>query len=392
MRKVYLDSASTTYVNNQVLQEMMPVYSSVYGNSSSLHSFGRDALNLLDDARAKVAKSIGAKTNEIYFTSGGTESNNWAIIGLARANRDKGNHIITSQIEHSSILDACKQLEKEGFEVTYLPVDKNGFVKLEALLHAMKKETILVSIMAANNEVGTIQNLNAIARSVKERGVLFHTDAVSAYSQMNLDVNQLPIDAMSISAHKIYGPKGIGALYVKKGVKIDSFIVGGNQEYGKRAGTTNVAEAVGFGKAAELATKDITLNAQKSKRIRDYFTKEVTEKIEHVHLNGHLIQRLPNIVNLSFEFCERESLLLMLDMAGIAVSTGSACTSGSLEPSHVLKAMGLPNELSHTALRFSFPKNVSKEDIDYVVEELVKAVKKLREISPLNKSVVKEDK
>lgn len=392
MRRVYLDSASTTYVNNQVLQKMMPIYSSVYGNSSSLHSFGRDALNLLDEAREKIAKSIGAKTNEIYFTSGGAEANNWAIIGLARANKHKGNHIITSQIEHSTILDACKKLEQEGFEVTYLPVDKYGFVKLDALMHAIKKETILVSIMAANNEVGTIQNLNAIARSVKEKGIIFHTDAVAAYGAIHLDVNQIPIDSMSLSAHKIYGPKGIGALYVKKGVKIEPYIVGGNQEYAKRAGTTNVAEAVGFGVAAELATIDITMNSLKVKKMRDYFTKKVTDSIENVHLNGHLIQRLPGIVNLSFEFCEKESLLLLLDMAGIAVSTGSACTSGSLQPSHVLKAMGLDISLSQSAIRFSFPKNITIEDIDYVVEELKKAVKKLREISPLNKSVVKEGK
>lgn len=392
MKKVYLDSASTTYVNNQVLQAMMPIYSSVYGNSSSLHSFGRDALNLLDEARAKIAKSIGAKTNEIYFTSGGTEANNWALIGLARANKHKGNHIITSQIEHSSVLDACKQLEQEGFRVTYLPVDKNGFVRLDALLHAICPSTILVSVMAANNEVGTIQNLNAIARTVKEKDIIFHTDAVCAYGAINIDVSQLPIDAMSISAHKVYGPKGIGALYVKKGININSYILGGNQEYGKRAGTTNVAEAVGFGKAAELITRDITLNVQKLRRVRDYFTNQVMEKIENVHLNGHLIQRLPSVVNLSFEFCEKESLLLLLDMAGIAVSSGSACTSGSLEPSHVLKAMGLPKELSQSAIRFSFAKNITMEDVDYVVEELVKAVKKLRDISPLNKSVVKEAK
>ena len=389
MKKVYLDSASTTYVSNQVLQEMLPVFGEVYGNSSSLHSFGRDALNLLDEARAKIASSIGAKTNEIYFTSGGTEANNWAILGLARANKDKGKHIITSSIEHSSVLDACKVLEKEGFEVTYIPVDKNGFIKLEALLHAMRKDTILVSIMTANNEVGTIQNLNAIARSVEEKGIIFHTDAVSAFGNINIDVSKLPIDSMSISAHKIYGPKGIGALYVKKGVKIESLVVGGNQEYGKRAGTTNVAGAIGFAKACELATKDITLNAQRIRKLRDYFTNQVMDRIENVHLNGHLIQRLPNMVNLSFEFCERESLLLMLDMKGIAVSTGSACTSGSLLPSHVLRAMGLPNELCTTALRFSFPKNITKEDIDYVVDELARAVKKLREISPLNKSVVK---
>lgn len=391
MKRVYLDSAATTYVNSQVLQEMMPIFNSIYGNSSSLHSFGRDALNLLDNARALVAKSIGAKPSEIYFTSGGTESNNWALIGLAHANKDKGKHIITSQIEHHSILQACKQLEQEGFEITYLPVDKEGFVRIDALLHEMRNDTILVSIMAANNEVGTIQNLNAIARCVKEKGIIFHTDAVSAYGAINIDVNMIPIDSMSLSAHKIYGPKGIGALYVKKGVKITPYILGGNQEYGKRGGTTNVAAAVGFGKAAELISQNITTNAQKLRKIRDYLYSQIKEKIENVHLNGTLIQRLPNLVNLSFEFCEKESLLLLLDMAGIAVSTGSACSSGSVEPSHVLSAMGIDKSLSQSALRFSIPKNVTFEDIDYVVDELVKAVKKLREISPLNKSVVKED-
>lgn len=387
-KKVYLDAAATTYINNQVLAEMMPVLTTEYGNPNSLHTFGQNAKRYLDTARKRVADGIGAEPSEIYFTSGGTEADNWAIIGLARANKDKGNHIITSKIEHHAILDACKQLEKEGFKVTYLPVDKYGIVSLSALMHEIRKDTILVSIMVANNEVGTIQNLNAIARTVKEKDIIFHCDAVQALGNIHLNVNELNIDAMSLSSHKIYGPTGAGALYVRKGIKIDSLLKGGSQESGKRGGTVNLPAIVGFGKAVELVTKDVTGNAQKLRHLREYFTKRVMEKIDHVHLLGHPHQRLPGMVTLSFEFVEGEALLMLLDMSGIAVSTGSACTSNSLDPSHVLMAMNIEHDLAQTAVRFSIAKNVTKEDLDYVVNELVKHVKKLREISPLHISVV----
>lgn len=385
-RKVYLDSAATTYVNREVLAEMMPVFNSIYGNPASVHSVGREAQNLLDNARTKIAHGINAETSEIYFTSGGTEANNWAILGLARANKDKGKHIITSKIEHESVLQACKQLEKEGFTVSYIGCDESGIVSLSQLMSAIRKDTILVSIMVANNEVGTIQNLNAIARTVKEKNILFHCDAVQALGSVPLNVKTIPIDAMSISAHKIYGPKGIGALYVKNGVKIDNLLFGGKQENGKRAGTVNVAFAVGFGKAIEIATRDVTITAQKLRHVRDYFVKNILEKIENVSLNGHLHQRLPNIANLCFECVDNESLHLMLDLEGIECSIGSACTAGSVEPSYVLKAMGKSQEQIKSSIRFSIAKNTTKDDIDYVIEKLAGIVKKLREISPLRKS------
>lgn len=392
MKQVYLDSASTTYINNQVLAEMMPALTSSFGNPNNLHSFGREAMGLVDLSRDRIAKAINAKSSEIYFTSGGTEADNWAIKGLARANKSKGKHIITSKIEHHAILESCKELEKEGFEVTYLPVDNYGLVKLDALMHEMRNDTILVSIMFANNEVGTIQNINAIAKTVHEKpNAIFHTDAVQALGAININVQDLGIDAMSISSHKVYGPKGAGALYVKSGIEIEPIIVGGNQEHNKRGGTQNVASIVGFGKAVELATQDIVTNSKRLRNLRDYFTKSVMEKIEHVHLIGHPVQRLNSIVNLSFEFVDNESVMLMLDLAGICVSTGSACTAGSQEPSHVLKAMNIEPELLKTSVRFSFAKNVTKEDVDYCVEELVRIVKKLRDISPLSRSV-KEDK
>ncbi len=383
-RKVYLDSASTTYVNSEVLQEMLPMFNSNFGNSNSLHFMGREAINKVDEARIKVAKAINCKANEIYFTSGGTEANNWAIKGLAYANKDKGNHIITSKIEHHSVLDACKELENEGFVVTYLNVDETGMVKLNELMENLTDNTILVSIMSANNEVGTIQYLKAIAQTCKEKeNVVFHTDAVQAFSHMKLDVNEIGIDSLTISSHKIYGPKGAGALYVKKGVKINSLIVGGNQERGKRGGTLNTPCIVGFGKAVELITRDMHSINTKLKTLRDYLQNEIQTKISNVHFNGHLHQRLPNILSLSFEGVDNESLLTMLDMEGICVGLGSACTSGVVEPSFVLKAMGLSTELSKGTIRFSLSKANSKEDIDYVVNKLITIVERLREISPI---------
>ena len=385
-RKVYLDNAATTYVSSEVLNEMIPCYNTIYGNSNSLHCFGRDAQALVDRARDKVAKAINAKNSEIYFTSGGTEANNWAIKGIARANQNKGKHIIVSKIEHDSILESCKELEQEGFEITYLNCDSEGLVSAMELLHYIRNDTILVSVMAVNNEVGTIQNIKTLASIAHDKGALFHTDAVQAIGHIKIDVKDMGIDALSMSAHKIYGPKGVGALYVKNGVHIKSIIQGGTQEKGKRGGTVNVPSVVGFGKAIEIATRDMIANNQKLKTIRDYFVRNVMEKIPYVNYNGHPYQKVNNIVNLSFEMVEGESVLLMLDMEGIAVSTGSACATGSLETSHVIKAMGLGEEWSHSAIRFSFSKSISKDDVDYVVETLCKVIEKLRSISPITKT------
>ncbi len=386
-KRVYLDNAATTYVSGEVLNEMLPCFNAVYGNSSSLHSFGREAQNIVDRARDRVAKAINAeKSNEIYFTGSGSEANNWAIKGLARANRAKGNHIIVSSIEHDSILEACKELEKEGFEVTYLSVDETGLVSLAELLHYIKPETILISVMSVNNEVGTIQNIKAFAKTAHENGIIFHTDAVQAIGALKMDVQDMEIDAMTMSAHKIYGPKGVGALYLKNGIRIENLINGGNQERGKRGGTLNVPGIAGFGKAIEIAVRDLSVNQQKLKAIRQYFLDKVEENIPYVHLNGHPHQKIQGTVNLSFELIEGESILMLLDLEGIAVSTGSACTSGSLEPSHVLKAMGLSNELAQGSIRFSFGKSITKADIDYVVEKLTGVVEKLRAISPLTKA------
>ncbi len=386
-RKVYLDNAATTYVSSEVLAEMLPCFNAIYGNSNSLHSFGREASAIVDRARDRIAHAINAaKSNEIYFTSGGTEADNWAIKGLAHAYSNKGKHIITSQIEHHAVLDACKQLEEEGYEVTYLPVDKTGLVNIVDLIHSIRKDTTLISIMAVNNEVGTIQNIKAIAKIAHDYGVIFHTDAVQAVGAIRLDVQDMEIDAMTISAHKIFGPKGVGCLYLKNGIRIESLIVGGSQERAKRGGTLNVPAIAGFGKAVEIAVRDIVINQQKLRSIRDYFLRSVEEKIEYVHLNGHPQQKVNGIVNLSFEMVDKESLLMLLDIEGVAVSTGSACTSNSVEPSHVLKAMGIDDVLANGSIRFSFSKNISKSDIDYIVEVLEKVVAKLRSISALTKA------
>lgn len=392
-KRVYCDFAATTYVSSEVLNEMMPCFNTIYGNSSSLHGYGRDAVALVDKARDRVQKAIGAeKSSEIYFTSGGTESNNWAIKGLARANCQKGKHIITSAIEHESILESCKQLENEGFEITYLPVDSKGLVSITDLIHNLRPTTCLVSVMTVNNEIGTIQNIKTIANLAHEYGAVFHTDAVQALGAVKLSVKDMEIDALSISAHKVYGPKGVGALYVKQGVKIDTFMNGGNQERAMRAGTTNVPGVVGFGKAAEIANRDLLINQKKLKSIRLYFLSQVMEKIPYVSVNGHPFQKVQGTVNLSFEMVEAEALLMLLDMEGIAVSTGSACTSGSPLPSHVLKAIGLSNELAKGSLRFSFGKSTTKADVDYIIEKLVEAVTKLREMSPVSKAGRKRKK
>ncbi len=383
-RKIYLDNASTTYVSSEVLNEMMPCFNALYGNAGSLHSFGRSAMAIIDKARDRVKEGINAaKATEIYFTSGGTEADNMAILGVAHAYSNKGKHIITSQIEHHAVLNACKELEKEGFEVTYLPVDQHGLVSLPDLLDAIRKDTILISIMAVNNEVGTIQNIKTIAKIAHDYDIIFHTDAVQAIGQIKIDVQDMEIDLMSISAHKIHGPKGVGALYVKSGIRFDPITFGGNQERGKRSGTENVPGIAGLGKAVEIATKNYLITNKKLKNIRDYFLDKLAENVEYYQINGHMHQKSNAILNISFYGIEGESLLMLLDLAGICVSTGSACTSKVLEPSHVLKAMKIPDDIAQGSIRFSFGTNISKADVDYVVEELAKAVNKLRAISPI---------
>jgi len=382
-RVVYLDHAATTPMSNEVYREMIEACGNIYGNPASLYGIGRESNEALEKARTRVAKAIGADPSEIYFTSGGTEADNWAIKGIARANRAKGNHIVTSAIEHPAVLESCKALEKEGFRVTYVPVDDKGTIKYAELIKAISPDTILISIMSANNEVGTIQPIRAIAELAKANNIVFHTDAVQAVGAIDFNVKEMNIDAMSISAHKLYGPKGIGALYVRKGVRIDKFMNGGEQEKNKRAGTVNVPAAVGFGKAIEIATREIEENNKYLRSIKRYFLKKISEAVHNISLNGHPVQRLANNVSISFEGAEGESVLMMLDREGIYVSTGSACASGSLAPSHVLMAMGLDAEVAHSTIRFTFGKNTTKEDIDYVVERVRRCVKKIRSISAI---------
>lgn len=381
-RNVYLDNAATTTVSGEVLNAMMPYYTSIYGNSNSLHSFGREAVAGVDNARDIICNAINAEKNEVFFTSGGTEANNWAVMGVAYANRKRGMHIITSQIEHHSVIDACKRLEQEGFEVSYLPVDENGLVSITDLLHEIKSTTVLVSIMAVNNEVGTIQNIRTIGEIVKFYKAYFHVDAVQALGVMDLDVQNMNIDLMSMSAHKIHGPKGMGALYVRKGTIIDKYMLGGEQEQNKRGGTVNVPAAVGFGKAVEIAKKNMTQNNRKLADLSEYFIKQVEYFIPDIHINANITQKNPGIVNISFDRVDGESLLMLLDMEGIAVSTGSACASGSLLRSHVLAAMGLDKSQINGAIRFSFGTDLTNADIDYTVSVLTKVVERLRKINP----------
>ena len=383
MKNIYFDNAATTKLDDEVLKEMLPYLKDNYGNPSSIYKLGREARKAIEDSREKIAKVLNCKANEIYFTAGGSESDNTAIKGIAKANKKRGNHIITSKIEHPAVLETCKQLEKEGFEITYISVDEKGIVDLEELKKSIKPTTILITIMFANNEIGTIQPIEEIGKIAKENNIYFHTDSVQAVGSIKIDVQKLNIDSLSLSGHKFYGPKGVGALYVKTGIPFEKFISGGHQERNKRAGTENVAGIVGIGKAIELAYENLDEYNKKIKELRDYYVKQVEEKIPYIKINGDMEKRLPGNSNISFRFIEGEGLLLNLDLKGICASSGSACTSGSLEPSHVLLAIGLPHEIAHGSLRVSIGKYNTKEEIDYLIENLMEIVTRLREMSPL---------
>jgi len=382
-RIIYMDHSATTYVRKEVVTAMIPYFTEHFGNPSSIYGIARESKRAVDAARAQVAKALGAEPEEIYFTSGGSESDNWALKGVAYANRKRGNHIITTQIEHHAVLHTCQFLEKGGFDVTYLPVDKYGLVDPAALEAAITDKTILVSIMYANNEIGTIEPIAELGAIARARKVYLHTDAVQAIGNVPIDVKAQNIDMLSLSAHKFYGPKGVGALYIRKGVRIENLIHGGGQERKRRAGTENLAGIVGMGKAIELATADIAGHNEKIRAMRDRLIKTVLVEIPHTRLNGHPEKRLPGNFNVSFEFIEGESMLLWLDDEGICASTGSACTSGSLEPSHVLLATGVPVEVSHGSLRLTLGDANTEQDVDTVLAVLPKVVSRLRAMSPL---------
>ncbi|HEY5556917.1 cysteine desulfurase NifS [Acetobacterium sp.] len=383
MKRIYLDHAATTPIDPVVLEAMLPSLTGNYGNPSSIYAEGRAAKKSIEAARLQIAKAINADLREIYFTASGSEADNWAIKGIAMKNQAKGKHIISTTIEHHAVLHTCQYLEKQGFEVTYLPVDEYGLISLDDLKKAIRKDTILVSIMFANNEIGTIEPIKAIGEIVKEKGIIFHTDAVQALGNIPVDVKDLNVDLLSLSAHKIYGPKGIGVLYIRKGVPIDNLIHGGAQERKKRAGTENTAEIVAFGKAAEFATQHLEENAVHMKTLREVLIKGIMEKIPQVRLNGHPEIRLPGNANFCFDYIEGESILLSLDIIGVAGSSGSACTSGSLEPSHVLLAIGLPAGVAHGSLRLSIGKSTTLEEINYVVDNLAEIIERLRKMSPI---------
>ena len=386
---IYLDNAATTKTAPEVVEAMLPYFSEYYGNPSSIYSLAGESKKAVAQAREIIAEALGAKPEEIYFTAGGSEADNWALKAAAEYYKNKGNHIITTKIEHHAVLHTCQWLEKQGFEVTYLNVDENGIVKLEELKKAIRPTTILISVMFANNEIGTLQPIREIGQIAHENGILFHTDAVQAFGQVPIQVDEYQIDMLSASGHKLNGPKGIGFLYIRKGVKIRSFIHGGAQERKRRAGTENVPGIVGFGKAVERAVSTMKERTDKERELRDYLIGRVQKEIPFTRLNGHRTLRLPNNANFSFQFIEGESLLIMLDMEGICGSSGSACTSGSLDPSHVLLAIGLPHEIAHGSLRLTLNEEITREDLDYVVENLKKIIERLRSMSPLYEDFMK---
>lgn len=387
MKRIYLDNAATTPLDSEVLKAMLPFLSDAFGNPSSIHSFGQETRAVVEEARDKIAALIGARSEEIVFTGGGTEADNFAIKGAAFANEDKGDHIITTSIEHHAVMESCKFLERRGFRITYLPVGIDGLVDPQDVKNSITDRTILISVMHANNEVGTIEPLSEIGKIAREACIYFHADAVQTVGHIPVNVDDLGIDILAMSAHKLYGPKGVGALYIRKGTKLIPFIHGGEQERRRRAGTENVPAIVGFGKAAEIAQREMDNVAKHLIRLRGKLIQGMMERIEHIHLNGHPTQRLPNNVNVSIEFVEGESMLLNLDLEGIAASTGSACSSSSLEPSYVLLAMGFSQELAHGSLRFSLGRETTEEDIDRVLEVLPGIIARLRAMSPMLKSI-----
>ena len=390
---IYLDHAATTATRPEVVQAMLPYFTENYGNPSSVYDMGAKNKSAVTNARETIANALGTDTPNIYFTAGGSEADNWAIVATAEAYKNKGNHIITSKIEHHAVLHTCEYLEKErGFEVTYIDVDENGKVKLDELKKAIRPTTILITMMYANNEIGTIQPVKEIGAIAKEHGILFHTDAVQAFGQVPINVDEMNIDMLSASGHKLNGPKGIGFLYIRKGVKIRSFIHGGAQERKRRAGTENVPGIVGLGKAVEIAVNTMEERTKKEAELRDYLIERVLAEVPYTRLNGDRQDRLPNNANFSFQFIEGESLLIMLDMAGICGSSGSACTSGSLDPSHVLLAIGLPHEIAHGSLRLSLGDENTKEEMDYVIEKVKGIVERLRAMSPLYEDFIKKNK
>ena len=388
---IYLDNAATTKTSEEVVAAMLPYFTEYYGNPSSVYEFASESKKAVSNARRTIAETLGAQENEIYFTAGGSEADNWALKATAEAYQSKGKHIITTKIEHHAILHTAEYLEKRGFEITYIGVDENGVVKVDELEKAIRPDTILISVMFANNEIGTIQPIKEIGEIAKKHGVLFHTDAVQAYGQLPINVDELHIDMLSSSGHKLNGPKGIGFLYIRKGVKIRSFVHGGAQERKRRAGTENVPGIVGYGKAAEIAAKTMKERTAKEIELRDHLIDHVLAEVPYTRLNGHRTNRLPNNANFSFQFVEGESLLILLDNNGICASSGSACTSGSLDPSHVLLAIGLPHEIAHGSLRLTLSAETTMEDIDFVVDCIKQIIERLRSMSPLYEDFVKKN-
>ena len=388
---IYLDNAATTKTSEEVVAAMLPYFTEYYGNPSSVYEFASESKKAVSNARRTIAETLGAQENEIYFTAGGSEADNWALKATAEAYQNKGKHIITTKIEHHAILHTAEYLEKRGFEITYIGVDENGVVKVDELEKAIRPDTILISVMFANNEIGTIQPIKEIGEIAKKHGVLFHTDAVQAYGQLPINVDELHIDMLSSSGHKLNGPKGIGFLYIRKGVKIRSFVHGGAQERKRRAGTENVPGIVGYGKAAEIAAKTMKERTAKEIELRDHLIDRVLAEVPYTRLNGHRTNRLPNNANFSFQFVEGESLLILLDNNGICASSGSACTSGSLDPSHVLLAIGLPHEIAHGSLRLTLSAETTMEDIDFVVDCIKQIIERLRSMSPLYEDFVKKN-